>query len=908
MTSPDWDVIQELFLAALDRDADDRAAWVHAHAPDAHAATEVLSLLAAHDGSSPFDALADDQDEREELAASSAAGARFGAWEVIGELGRGGMGVVYHVRRADGQFQQEGALKVLAAELADEGTEARFTSERQILAELSHPNIAKLLDGGVSASGRPYFVMERVDGTPIDAHCDEHRLGTKQRLRLFLNVCAAVEHAHRSLIVHRDLKPSNILVTAEGVPKLLDFGIAKLLMEGLDARTGGQTLDGSRLFTPGYASPEQMMGRPLTTASDVFQLGVLLYLLVAGRHPFRDQGKELVAARAGAETDAIVPPSRRVIETGGDPTPWESRSTTPDRLRRELAGDLDAIVLKALRPEPGHRYGSAGELADDLRRHLDRRPVLARPDTLAYRSGRFLRRHVGATVAVAGAFLALLGFAIGVDRQARATAIERDRAQQVVEFLVDLFQTADPRFSPADTLRVSAVLARGAERALHEPAGQPLVQATLLEAIAGAFDGLGLFARAAAMQEEALRRRLGVADPDPVAGGRSRRLLMVYRAYTADFVALDSLLPGSAEELRLYERPGTQEWAKGLANVGVAWQIRGDLDKAEPLLEEAVTTYRHLPMEESALAATLNNLGELRSARGDPDSASALLRASVELRRRTSSGDARLATSLEALASALVDAGDFAGAEAAISEALEVRRRTMAPGHPLIAGAIKVRGDLMRASRRWSEAIDSYREALSMRVDAFGPDHFVVGEARNALAIALEQTGALAEAEDQYRAALTAYATSFGPDHPNAAAVESNLARLLLRTGAVDEARERFEHATPITRATWPRDGGYMGDVVSLGITYCRSGAHEASDRALSEAVELLRPTEGARASDAFLRALNAHGSCLSLAGRLDDAERILRASLDAAADRPDGDPYRAFALQVLENMGRLGR
>jgi len=907
VTLPDWKIVQELFLAALDQDPEVRTTWVSQRAPDPQVADEVLSLLCAHARPSPFDALVGDQDARER-ADEEGVGAHFGPWEVIGELGRGGMGVVYQVRRADGQFEQDGALKILAADRVDSGTVARFFSERQILAELSHPNIAKLLDGGLGPDERPYFVMERVEGTPIDERCDQLRLGTKQRLRLFLSVCAAVQHAHQSLIVHRDLKPSNILVTGEGTPMLLDFGIAKLLMEGLDARTGGPTLDSSRLFTPGYASPEQLMGRPITTSSDVYQLGVLLYQLLTGHHPFRDHGSGADGIAADPGADSIVPPSRHFADPERARAMAAARGTSPDRLRREIAGDLDAIVLKALRPEPAHRYGSAGELADDLRRHLDRRPVLARPDTLAYRGRRFLRRHVAATVAATGAFLAVVGFAIGVERQARATAVERDRAQQVVDFLVELFTSADPYRVRGEEVTVREVLDRGAQRARTELSEQPLVQATLMETIGEVYRSLGLQDVSMDLRGEALdaRRRMVTPDDPTLAVPLSRIALLA--SETGDFGGADTLLPLALELLRRDPEESTDEYISALNDIGYAWQVRGDLDRAEPLLEESLRRSEEIGSASHDVAPVLTNLGNIRQARGDLDSAAALFRRSVGARRTKAADDPRLATSLESLATVLQRLGALDEAEAAVTEALSIRRRVLPEEHVALAGPLHLSAMILRSRGRSAEAEPLLREALTLRENALGEDHFVVAYARNALALVLEDLGRVDEAEALFRRSWEVYVDRFGADHVNPAFVEANLARLLMRRGEVDEALVRFEHALPIVRRTMPNDRVFAGDLVTVGLAHCQGASLARADSVLTEAVEALRPEPDEPTPDDYLRAVNARGSCLYRAGRLDEAERVLNASLDASRDRPEGDPYRAFALQVLVNMGRAGR
>ncbi len=904
MSGSRWNQVQALFLEALERDPVERPAWVRAKAPDENVADEVLTLLAAHDRPSPFDALARVQDERD-ASEEAPTGSRFGRWEVVGELGRGGMGVVLRVRRADGEYDQEGALKVLPRELMGGVAEARLVAERQILAGLAHPNIAPLLDGGRGLDGRPFFVMEHVPGIPLDRYCDERRMDTRARLRLFLAVCAAVQYAHQNLVVHRDLKPSNILVTPDGIPKLLDFGIAKLLTEEASGPAGATTQVGSRLLTPEYASPEQLRGSTITTASDVYQLGVLLYVVLTGRHPFGQDPQP--AHRADSSADArATPPSRCFVADGTDVQGRaETRRATPERLRRQLAGDLDAIVLKALRPEPGHRYGTAGQLAEDVRRHLDRRPVVARRDTVVYRTGKLLRRHGTVVAVLVGAFLSVGGFAVGAQRQARETALERDRAQQVVDFLVELFANADPYRTRGAELTVREVLDRGAERAQTELKEQPMVRATLLEAIAEAYRSLGHLDTSVDLRAEALDARRRSLGPDSPELSTYVAKVAFLEAETGDFEAADTLLHLASILLRAGEPGASEDRAVALNDLGHAWQVRGDIDSAEPLLEESLRIREHLGTAPALTAPVLNNLGNLRQARGDLDSAAVLLRRSVEARRTQAPDDPRLAASLESLADVLQRIGTLDEADQVAAEALDIRRRTLPPGHAYLAGSLHILGMIMRSRGRPADAEPLLREALEIRAAALGEGHFVVAYARNGLALVLEELGRLDEAEELFRQSLSVYADRFGADHINPVYVEANLARLLFRKGAEEEGRTRLEHALLIARRELPNDRVFAADLITLGLSYCGAGSAEAADSTLAEAVEALRPPPGEDAADDFVRALNAHGSCLYSFGEHDRAAGILVESLRASYDRPDDDPYRAFALQVLEDMGR---
>jgi non-specific serine/threonine protein kinase/serine/threonine-protein kinase len=337
------------------------------------------------------------------------AGRRLGPYEVIRRIGSGGTATVYEAFRRDGHFEQRVAIKLVRADMDRDFILRRLHTERQILAGMSHPGIARLLDGGATPEGTPYLVMEYIDGVPITDHCERENLTVSARLSLFEQVCAAVQHAHRNLVVHRDIKPGNVLVTAEGVVKLLDFGIAKLLAEGAEMH---ETAASTRMLTVEYASPEQVLGERVTTSSDVYSLGVLLYEMLCGKRPYE------------ARTDSALEMAKLVCET----SPRKPSTVVGAKAGRALAGDLDNIVLKAMRKEPERRYVSVEQLAGDVRRYLEGRPVLARQDTLAYRTAKFLRRNLAASVAAGLLLLAIAGGAVATAWQARVATRERARA------------------------------------------------------------------------------------------------------------------------------------------------------------------------------------------------------------------------------------------------------------------------------------------------------------------------------------------------------------------------------------------------------------------------------------------------------------------------------------------------
>jgi len=503
-----WARVSDLFHRLVDLDPAERARILDEECADESAIRSEVERLIAADASAASAAASGVSDVVAQAMGAldvlphPRPGDRLGPYELMETIGAGGMGTVYLARRADEAYRGTVAIKILT-DIADPDWAARMRDERHILASLTHPGIARLIDGGETPEGQPYLVMEHVDGVPLDVHAASHDLLIEDRLRLFLQVCDAVDYAHGRLVVHRDLKPANILVDGEGRPRLLDFGIATLLDagEGREARTR----TGLRPMTPRYASPEQVRGERVTTATDVYSLGVILYQQLTGSFPLPPAARtprEIESAILDAEPE---PPSRRAASSP------DAGSATG------IAPDLDTIVLKALAKEPARRYASVQALADDLERYLDGAPVLARPSTWTYRASKFARRNRGAVLGGATTLLALIAFAVSsglrlVDLRAERLAAEvsRDESEAVTSFLVDVFAATDPNLAQGLDLTAGDVLARAHARVIDEFSDRPRIHSAVVEALGRAYERLGAPDSAAALLSEVedLRRRL----------------------------------------------------------------------------------------------------------------------------------------------------------------------------------------------------------------------------------------------------------------------------------------------------------------------------------------------------------------------------------------------------------------
>ena len=809
------------------------------------------------------------------LPPPSAVGRRLGPYAVERKLGEGGMSTVYLAVRADEEYRQQVAIKVFGygADRAD--LVERFRAERQILASLDHPNIARLLDGGTTEDGLPYLVMEYVDGAPIDRYCDERGLGLDERIDLFRQVCAAVQYAHQNLVVHRDIKPSNILVTADGVPHLLDFGIAKLLDGSALPPAAAATTTGRRLMTPHYASPEQVEGRPVNTATDVYSLGVLLYVLLTGRLPYRLEAERV---------DAV---ERAVVEQ--EPERPSAAAALPS-LARRLAGDLDNIVLTALRKEPARRYASVELLAEDLRRHRTGLPVLARPATVGYRVGKFVGRHRLGVGAAALFALVILGLAatmtvqaVRLARQRDEIQRERDKAVRVAEFLEEIFSAADPAQAQGETVTAREILDRGAGKITAELADQPELEAALAAVIGRAYGGLGLYDRAQPLLERslALRRRVfGAAHPEVAETLHELGLLHWARgeldpaeATLREALAMRRTLLGGTD-------PAVAETLNALGLVLVS---KARFDAAEPLLREALAINRkHYGNDHEEVGSNLVNLGLLMKQKGDLVAAEALYREGLAIFRRLfGAAHPQIVIQLNNLAVLQFERGDFAAAEASYREMLPVAHRVYGREHPQVALYLHNLAAVLSWRGKHDEAERLERESLGMRRKLLGGEHEQVAMGLNMLARILEEKGELARSRPLYEESLRICRQAFGEEHPRVGTALANLANLLAQQGDPAAAEPLARQALAIRRRTLGEAHADVGSsLMLLGSLRLARGAPEQAEPLLRQGLGVLQ----AALSDSHWRTAEAQsqlGECLAARGKTAEAEPLLRAGYE---------------------------
>jgi serine/threonine protein kinase/Tfp pilus assembly protein PilF len=782
-TEQEWLSLSRLLDEALTLPAPERKAWLAALTSASDGVRPALRELLAHHGAAETDDFLrtlprlDPAGPVEAKATRLCEGVVVGPYRLLRQVGIGGMGEVWLAERTDAQLKRPVALKLPRVGFHSQHVVERFDRERDILAALVHPHIARLYDAGVAADGQPFLALEYVDGQPLGAYCDEHRLDLSQRLTLFLQVLSAVQYAHARLVVHRDLKPSNVLVTPDGQVRLLDFGIAKLLTEGAAAETELTQVAG-RLLTPDYASPEQISGAPITVASDVYSLGVILYELVTGERPYR-----LKRASRGALEEAILESDAERPSTAcRDPAKAALRGMPLAKLEKTLRGDLDTIVLKALKKNVAERYPSVTTLTDDIRRYLNNEPISARADTVAYRATKFVRRHTGG-VAATGAVVLVLAGLIGF--YTAQLAAERDRARleaqkatSVSSLLTGLLTGADPDYDSRESKEptVRGLLDAGAERIEKDLARQPELQAEMLTVMGRIYRQLGLHDKAQSLLEKGL------------ATGR--------RAFG----------------------PEHERVAQSLNELGALLDEKGDYAAAAPVLEQALAMRRKLlGPEHKDVAVTLVELGRVYMDQGDDQRAEPLFRESLAIRKKVlGEEDHETATSLSDLAVLLWHKGDLEGAESLYRQCLAINRKTRGETHPDVATTLGNLAGIAADKQDYVAAEALFRQSLALARQTFGEKHPDLAAKLNKLSSALRQEGKYDEAASASLEALQIAVPALGNDHPLVATYRVNLARVYLARQEAAAAEPLLRQALEIRQRAYPEGDWRIGEAQGL--------------------------------------------------------------------------------------------
>jgi eukaryotic-like serine/threonine-protein kinase len=768
----------------------------------------------------------------------------IGPYRLTQMLGTGGMGEVWRAEQSE-PIHRTVALKLIKAGMDTKAVVARFDSERQALALMEHPNIARVFDAGATVEGRPYFVMEYVHGVPITDYCDRHRLGLKQRLELFMQVCEGVQHAHQKAVIHRDLKPSNVLVeevNGKPVPKIIDFGLAKAMGQQLTEMTLF-TEAGAMLGTPDYMSPEQAdrNERNIDTRTDVYSLGVILYELLVGELPIGS--RELRAAGIEAMLQKIceqepLRPSTKIRTLGPSAKDSaERRREAPDSLERHLRGDLDWITIKALEKDRLRRYGSASDLAADLLRFLQDQPVLAGPPTAVYRARKFMRRHrFGVTVALAAVIL-LIGFAVTMAVQARRIAKERDRANRIADFMTQMFAVSDPSEALGNAITARTILDTASNQIRAGLAKDPEVQSDLMFTMARTYASLGLYSTAENLSSAVLK---------------SRR-----------------------------QRLGSNDRKTLQSAVQFAWILdrEGRDDEAEKLISRTIAqSSQALGAEDPVTLEAMDRRGVILQRLARFDEAENLERNLVEVStRRFGPEDLHTLRAMVSLADALSFQGRYAEAEGIYRNALAIDQRVLGPEHPQTLSTMHNLANRIQEQGRYAESETLYRETLAIEERVLGPEHPDTADTMTAMANTLYYAGNSAEAEKWYRTALAIEQKALGPNNPSTTRPMEGLANVLSATGNYAEAEKIDRHILDIREHTLgPDHTDTLLSEYNIGDILYQEGNFADAERMIRQAFEVQNRVLGAENVDT-LASKGELARILIREGKYQDAEELAR-------------------------------
>ncbi len=805
---------------------------------------------------------------------------QIGHYRLVKKLGAGGMGEVYEAEQLE-PVHRKVALKLIRLGMDSELVSSRFELERQSLAMMNHVNIAQIYDGGVSEQGRPYFVMEYVDGVPIDRYCDEQKLDTRKRLKLFQQVCEGIQHAHQKGIIHRDIKPSNVLVEIrdnKAIPKIIDFGVAKAMHQAEeDAKVA--TRMGQIIGTPTYMSPEQVLGLDIDTRTDVYALGVLLYELLTGIHPLdwkrNPQWKMEEILHRICEADPSRPSTQ--VSTPGDDTMnvAERHGTDCMSLERELRGDLDWITMKALEKERDRRYNSPSELSADIERFLKNEPVLASPPSTVYRVKKFVRRHKVGVAAAAIVLLALLtgitGTTVGMLRAVRAekSAMEElETTRQTVDFMVGLFEVSDPTGEERvnrNTITAREVLDRGVKKIRQELQERPLIQARLKDTMGEVYRKLGAYDEAESLAKEALQTRIEMLGDNDV------------------------------------------EVSKSLNSVANVLSEKGDYDEARTIYERSLAINEKIYGPDTLeVANTLNNLGFVLSGQGDFDGAIRSIKRALEIREKVLGPEHEdVANTLNSLGTVYYKQGKYAEAEPLFERTLAIREKLYDENHPYLAHTLSNLGLIRSTLGQYSGAKELLERALAIQEKILGPDHSDVASVLSNLAWVLRSMGKPAEAKPYLERAIKIQEKA-APKNPELARFIQNLGELMQETGDYKNAEALMERALAMRESLLgPEHMETAQSLQGLAYFYYLQNRDEKAELYYKRALEILEKALGPDAANNAW-SLAGLGYIYSRQGRSQEAEPLFKRALDIRT-KVFG-PEHPYVLETMNDYAEVLR
>jgi serine/threonine-protein kinase len=918
MTGYNWKRIEDLFSKAIDLEKDERIDFLKKECgEDIQIFNEVLSLLESDENIHPLLAKkASDLINVEQKI--NFIGQQIGSYRIIEEIASGGMGTVFLAERSDGLFEQKVALKIIKPGLSTIPIIRRFQQERQVLANLQHANIARLFDGGVTEDKRPFFTMEFVDGTPIDQYCDDKKLSIKKRLELFIKVCEAVQYAHNNLVIHRDLKPSNILIQDDGSPKLLDFGISKVLSaegENLDMPTITQAE--INLLTPEYSSPEQFRKQNISVSTDVYSLGLILYKLLVGRSAHEFSASTFSEYEQVVCEKSIAKPSSVLTRSDNEKTAGicNNRSVQENKLKKIISGDLDNICMMALRKDPNRRYASVEMLAYDIERYLNDLPILARRESFLYASRKFIARHKKAVAAAVIGFFVFNGLILFYTFQLK---MEKDKAErearkseQIASFLQNLFLVSDPSESKGESITARELLDRGANSLQRSLEDDPEVKSQLLNTIGNIYTNLGLFNSA----EDILRN---IKDSE-----------------SKNFIERETYIESLLALARLYRIEGKYDEAKEILDeayrtasenlnsdhpllgenylsLGGYYYETGNYEDSYSYFHKAENMFRkkYGNMNEK-VAGAMYNRGTLEFDRGNVNRTDSLYRAALNILINIKGElDTEVAEFQNGLGWILRHKGEYEESKEYYERALNTRIKLLGKDHPDVAHTLNHMARLYYNQGLFDKAEPIARDALQIRLNVFKEDHPEVTASRGSLASILFQKGNFVESEAIYRKAYLLSLNKMGENHPYTAAMKGNVGRVLMELGEYKEAEKYLLRSFELVTEIFDKNNRYVTARVNwISDLYIRTGRYSEADIMLRSQIELLE-NEGHTNTSVFGESKSLLGYCLFKQSKDLEAEGMLVTGYNMIKEHENTNNWdlKRSLSRILEFYNSRGR
>ena len=959
-----WEKIQSLFEKALELNPSERENFLKEECSnDKELFDEIMSLLAADEkqhsifSGSAADYLAIDDTNLD--------GKLFGNYRAIKQIGAGGMGSVYLAERADGLFEQKVALKIVKPGMNSHEIISRFEEERQILARLQHPNIATLLDGGISELGLPYFTMEYVEGKPITEYSDYNNLTIEQRLELFKKVCEAVLYAHQNLVIHRDIKPSNILVQEDGTVKLLDFGIAKVFEEDKDQKFVTRT--GMRVMTPEYASPEQVKGQPVSTATDIYSLGLILYQLLTGCPPYE------VPSTSALEMERIIcltepqKPSTMVTKiissvdgkkkTSPDYVS-EKRKTTIPKLKKRISGDLDNICLMAIRKEPERRYNSVVQFITDIDNHLNGLPVSARKSTASYRTKKFIQRHkvgvVIATIAVMLIAMVTAFYTIQLAEERDKAELEAEKSKKVSEFLAGIFKVADPEQSRGETITARELLDNGVKRIEKELADQPEVLANMLGVTGNVYKSLGLYDNALVLLQKAYSINDSLLGSDSPETVKSLNDLANLNFAMGDYESAIDKFDKTLEKRKTIYGEKSLEVAESMNDLGMVLREEGDYKQSEKLLITSLSIRKKLlPLTSPEVAQSINNLGLLKEDLGEYNEAKKLIEEALVMKEKIygkihpsvtetignlamllqQMGDYEeasklfnktlvvdkqlygevhpsISTDLYNIASNTALMGDLNSADKLYSEVLELDKKLLGEEHPYIALDLNNLAGILSDKGEYAKAEKLYKESLALNEKIYGKEHPEVATSMSNLGVMYNRWGKYSLAEPLLKSALDMRIKLLGENHPNVVTSLNIYAALLSSEGKYKEAVAQYRKSLSLRIKMLGEDHPHTANAfLGLGNALIEVKEYKEAEEKINKGLEAYKkklPADHWNISYAE----SLLGKCYSREGKYEQAEKLLLGAFKNLLDKRGKDDRLTISTikMLIKNYERWGK